>query len=97
MAMVAPGMGCGPMGWIRPARRRGTSRGPVSEDNVGAFVDQNIRAPKRSRFSTRKIVTEAAPRPAFAVRLANGAGAVMATPDGRWAVVQATLGALVAA
>ncbi len=59
-------------------------------------MDQNLREPKRSRFSTRKIVADGGAQRAFHARLMNGAGAVMATPDGRWAVVQATLGAMVA-
>jgi murein DD-endopeptidase MepM/ murein hydrolase activator NlpD len=61
-------------------------------------VDQNIREPKRSRFSTKKTMAEPAARVAspFHARLRNGASAIMATPDGRWAVVQATLGAMVA-
>jgi len=63
---------------------------------LSTISDRNIREPKRSRFSTRKIAPESAPRTALHARLMNGAGAVMATPDGRWAVVQATLGALVA-
>ncbi|HWA69680.1 MAG TPA: peptidoglycan DD-metalloendopeptidase family protein [Rhizomicrobium sp.] len=61
-------------------------------------MDQNNREPKRARFSTRKFVPEPAGHPSMTMllRRLNGATAVMATPDGRWAVVQSTLGALVA-
>jgi len=62
-------------------------------------VDQSLREPKRVRFSTKQIIVErthAQDSQALRARLKNGAGAMMASPDGRLAVVQATLGTVVA-
>jgi len=59
----------------------------------------DIRAPKRTQFSKKtppRPVAGEKPFIATMRRGLNGASAVMATPDGRWAVVQTSLTALVA-
>ena len=53
----------------------------------------------RAQFSTKIVaqpVTSGSPFVATLVRQMQGAGTIMATPDGRWAVVSSTLTALVA-
>ena len=59
-------------------------------------MDQSLRALKRKRFRSRNFAVERDGAAPLHVRLKNGASAVMATPDGRLAVVQGTLGTLVA-
>ena len=58
-------------------------------------MDQQSRVQKaRAQFSTRKIAPESGGN--FKSRFLNGGAAVLSTTDGRWAVVQASLLAMVA-
>ena len=59
-------------------------------------MDQKSRAHKaRAQFSTKQI-TSPSPGPDLKARMMTGAGAALATTDGRWAVVQSGLLAMVA-
>ena len=68
---------------------------PISNDN-GADVDQKSRDVRRARaqFSTKQI-TPPSPGPDLKARRMTGAGAALATTDGRWAVVQSGMLAMV--
>lgn len=81
-----------------PPADRGIGGGSDSI-NKDTDVDQSLRGQKRARFSTKPIIAERSQvgggQPLH-IRLKRGAGAVMDSPDGRWAVVQATLGTVVA-
>jgi murein DD-endopeptidase MepM/ murein hydrolase activator NlpD len=73
--------------------------GPAASNDNGADVDQQSPRAKstRAQFSTRKMPQDGGGGfKSVALRRLDGAGAVLATTDGRWAMVQASMLAMVA-